>query len=54
MEPLSFGFWEEDTSLANVVLVLVLAPPALLAARAIYIVLDWLTSGPRPDRRARS
>ena len=52
-DPFSFGFWEEDTSLAHVMLVLILAPPALLAARALYIVLDWLTSGPRPDRRAK-
>jgi len=48
-----YGYWQEDTSLANVVLVLVLAPPALLVARVIYIVADWLTSASRPDRPAR-
>jgi hypothetical protein len=48
-----YGFWQEDTSLANVVLVLVLAPPALLVARVLYIVVDWLSSEPHPDRRAK-
>jgi hypothetical protein len=48
-----YALWGEEDSWIDVLPALVVIIPALLAARALYIVVDWLTSGPRPGPRAK-
>lgn len=47
------ALWVEEDAWFDVVPALVAVALALFALRAIVIVADWLSSGPRPDRRAR-
>jgi hypothetical protein len=46
-------FSPPDTTWADVLPLLALVPPIALVLYAIYVVAEWLTSGLRPDRRAK-